>query len=233
MHLISRSPLRLLTAAAMLTGVFVSSAAFAGDIYVCERAGDQTCTCSSPDAAEALPPLPSGCHKERITAAGEQTAGIIRSAEHLGRKAWMREAITKYGERFQQWENAACPKVECVPGSISGYRRCTYSAFACSPEVDQRQLADLRRDRGAGPADASYYQSRIEERRSGRELGPDEIAEMQRLLRRLGYDVSVDGQFGEQTSQALIRFERESGRGPADGEPTPRVLEQLRRAASR
>ncbi len=242
MQLISIPKAGRLAAAAFaaLTGAFFTSAVWAGDEYICERPGEQSCTCASPGAGEALPPLPSGCHKERITAAGEQTLGIIRSAEHLGRKAWQREVITKYGERFQQWEFAACPKIECVPGAIAGSRRCTYSAFACSPEVDQRQLADLRRDRGYGgdggperasaPADTSYYDHSIEDRRSRRELNSDEISEMQRLLRRLGYDVSVDGQFGEQTSAALIRFERRNG-GPSDGEPTPRVLEQLREAA--
>ncbi len=228
----ARIGLHARVAAAAITAIFFSSSVFAADIYICERSGDRSCTCASPTAPDSLPPLPAGCHKERIQAAGEQTFGIIRSAEHLGRKAWQREVITKYGERFQQWENAACPAVECVASGNAGERRCTYSAFACTPDVDQRALADLRRERGAGPVDASYYDRSIQDRRSRRELGPDEISEMQRLLRRLGFDVSVDGQFGEQTSRAVIQFERQNG-GPSDGEPTIRVLEQLRRAASR
>jgi Putative peptidoglycan binding domain len=216
-------------AAFAVIGTFFSFAALA-DEFICERQGDHDCACAAREAAELLPPLPTGCHKERITAAGEQTLGIVRSAEHLGRKAWQRQVVDKYGERFQQWENAACRAIECVPGSLAGSRRCTYSAYACSPEVDTRVLADLRRDRGAGPAPADFYDRSASDDRGRRELRSEEIAELQRLLRQAGYDVSVDGQFGEQTSEALIKWQRRTG-SSGDGEATFRNLELLRHAS--
>ncbi len=204
-------------------------AASAADVPICDG-GDQRCACASREAAEMLPPLPTGCHKELITAAGEQSLGVIRSAEHLGRKAWQRQVVDKYGERFQQWENAACRKTECIPGSLAGSRRCTYSGYACSPEVDIKVLTDLKRGREESAPPPEYYEHAREERSGHRELGQDEIAEMQRLLQRLGFSVSVDGQFGEQTNEALIRWQHRAGL-PADGEATYRNLEALRHAS--
>jgi hypothetical protein len=217
-------------AALLATLLLLPLAAFAGDVPICEQQGNQECVCASREAAELLPPLPAGCHKERIAASGDQSFGVVRSAEHLGRKAWQREVITKYGERFQQWENAACPKVECVAGGIAGTRRCTYSGYACSPEVDIKALADLKRSRGEGAPPPEYYEHAREENRGRRELGSDEIAELQRLLRDRGYSVSVDGQFGEQTSEALIKWQHRAGMHE-DGEATFRNLEALRHAS--
>jgi hypothetical protein len=218
-----------------VTGMFSAfSVSSAEDFFKCDRQGDLDCPCASPDAGEALPPLPAGCHKERITAAGEQTLGIVRSADYLARKAWQRQAIEKYGERFQRWDVAACRAVECGPGSIAGYKRCTYSAFACSPDVDVRALADLKRGGGgggfdqAGPQREEYYERNRAERVGGRELEYQEIVELQRLLNRAGYPIAIDGQFGEATSEALIRWQRRAG-VPEDGQPTFHNLEELRR----
>jgi hypothetical protein len=196
------------------------------NLTICDRQGDRDCICGSPEAADRLPELPAGCHKERINAAGELSYGIVRSATYLGRKAWQRQVLEKYGERFQRWDMAACRTIECTPGALAGSKRCTYSGFACSPDVNLAALAELKRARGEG--DSTEYRERHEsERRADRELGPEEISEMQRLLRRMGYEVAVDGQFGEQTSEALIKWERRVGL-PDRGEPTFRILEELR-----
>jgi len=215
-------------------GALISfSAALAEEDNVSRCDGsDRDCPCASPDPAG----LPEGCKHERITAAGEQTLGVVRSKHYLARKAWQRQVIDKYGERFQQWEHAACRTVECGPGSISGYSRCTYSAFPCAPDVNTRDLYELKRIRSEQPAPEFsqkheeaevVYQKREEERRVSRELGSDEIAEMQRLLRGDGYRVFVDGQFGEQTSEALLRWQHRLGLRE-DGEPTVQNLELLR-----
>ncbi|MGO9545844.1 MAG: peptidoglycan-binding domain-containing protein [Rhodomicrobium sp.] len=161
-------------------------------------------------------------------ASGEQTLGVIRSKHHLARKAWQRQVIDKFGERFQQWEHAACRTVECGPGSISGYSRCTYAAYACAPDVNMHDVDELKRVRSEGPTPPEFYQRHEEERRSSRELGPDEISEMQRILRDMGYRVSIDGAFGEQTSEALIAWQRRAG-VREDGEATIKNLELLRR----
>lgn len=219
--------MRLIAAAAVIGMAFSLSPAMAGDdkdnIPVCDG-GDKDCMCASPE-----PRLPEGCQRERITAAGEQTLGVVRGKHYLARKSWQRQVIDKYGERFQRWDKAACQTVECGPGSISGYSRCTYSAFPCAPDVNSRDVDDLRRVRSVGPS-PEYYERHEEERRAVRELGPDEIAEMQRILRREGYSVSVDGQFGEQTSEALISWQRRAG-VRADGEATMRNLELLKHAS--
>jgi hypothetical protein len=216
-------------AAAAVIGVFSVSAALADDddIKLC-IGGGRDCACAHE------PELPSGCKRDRITAAGEQTLGVIRSKHYLARKAWQRQVIDKFGERFQQWEKAACPKTECGPGSIAGYQRCEYSAYPCNPDADKSAADLLRNPSGAGgyreadrdrdrPREGVYDRS-IDER----ELAPQEIEELQHLLRRAGFQVSIDGQFGEQTSEALIKWQRRAG-VHEDGEATFRNLRELKR----
>jgi hypothetical protein len=183
--------------------------------------------CDSPEVREHLPPAPQGCHAERITAAGGISYGIIRSADYLAREAWRRLVIEKYGERFQQWNLAACPKVECVPGAIAGTKRCTYSGYPCSPDVDLKRVAKLSEDRGATGGDERFER----ERERQRALDESEITEMQRLLGRAGFKTSIDGEFGERTSEALIKWQRKLGL-PEDGLPTYENLERLRHATS-
>jgi peptidoglycan hydrolase-like protein with peptidoglycan-binding domain len=83
--------------------------------------------------------------------------------------------------------------------------------------VDRQEVARLKED-----------QRRLEppyERR----LEGEEIAELQQLLRRAGYRIAVDGNFGEQSREALADWQRKSGI-PGDGEATFRSLEALRRS---
>ena len=218
-------------AAAALIGVFSVSAALADDddTKLC-NGGGRDCPCAHE------PELPPACKHDRITAAGEQTLGVIRSKHYLARKAWQRQVIDKFGERFQQWEKAACPKTECGPGSIAGYMRCEYSAYPCSPDAD-KVVIDTLRNGGGGYREAERDRDRDRDRgRDGasdrtvdeRELGPQEIEELQHLLRKAGFQVSIDGQFGEQTSEALIKWQRRAG-VHEDGEATFRNLRELKR----
>ncbi len=221
-------------AAAAVIGVFSVSAALADDddTKLC-NGGGRDCPC-----AQHEPELPPACKHDRITAAGEQTLGVIRSKHYLARKAWQRQVIDKFGERFQQWEKAACPKTECGPGSIAGYTRCEYSAYPCSPDADKVAIDSLRNDRGGyREADRDRDHDRVRDRDheggydrtvDERELGPQEIEELQHLLRKAGFQVSLDGQFGEQTSEALIKWQRRAG-VHEDGEATFRNLKALRR----
>ncbi len=139
---------------------------------------------------------PDGCHGELISAAGRLRPfeNAFPSARVSARKAWERQALTKFGERFKQWSTAACAKTECVPGSIAGMKRCTYSGYACSAN---KQLAE---DSGS----------------SGEPLDASEIRELQRLLRRAGIKnvrvgrsrriVKVDGEYGPVTAAAMAEY---------------------------
>lgn len=97
--------------------------------------------CSLPE-----PPLPAGCKRERIQAAGK----IAWFRPHqIGKAAWEAQAKTRFGERFADFKQAACVREECVKaGEVGVGTRCTYSAFPCSPEVTQAQLKALDRDVG-------------------------------------------------------------------------------------
>lgn len=139
---------------------------------------------------------PDGCHDELITASGRLRPfeNAFPSARESAKKAWERQALTKFGERFKQWSTAACAKTECVPGSIAGMKRCTYSGYACSAN---KQLA---------PETAGSVEP----------LNESEIREMQRLLRKAGIrrvrldsgrkEVKVDGEYGPVTSAAMAEY---------------------------
>jgi peptidoglycan hydrolase-like protein with peptidoglycan-binding domain len=56
-------------------------------------------------------------------------------------------------------------------------------------------------------------------------LSAAEIAELQRLLGRLGYTVGrPDGVAGSRTRNAISAFERSLGRAETTGQPTNRIL---------
>ena len=211
MQMFRRLPIGAAVTIAVISMVSDFSTAFAEDANTtCERQGDRDCICGSREVEEALPRLPAGCHRERITAAGGLSFGILQSADYLARRAWQGQVIDKFGERFQRWEFAACRVVECGPGALSGTTRCTYSGFACSPDVDTRVLDDLKKSSAE------------------RSLETDEVRELQRLLKRAGYSIAEDGKFGEATSEALIKWQHRAG-VREKGLPTPIVLELLRR----
>jgi len=139
---------------------------------------------------------PNGCHDELISASGRlrPVENAFPSARVSARKAWERQALTKFGERFKQWSTAACAKTECVPGSIAGMKRCTYSGYACSAN---KELAE----------DTSQ---------SGEPLDASEIYELQRLLRKAGIKkvrigskrrtVKADGEYGPVTAAAMAKY---------------------------
>ena len=203
-----------------------------------------------------LPELPKGCQRERIQASGELSFNVLRKASKIAEAAWQREVITKYGERFQDLTYAACKNVLCVKGAVSGTERCTISAFPCASDMGVPARAQLERlagldDRNLSPEDLRRVEhaeerreaiqevkreerreDRVEERRDdrivGRDLNPQEVREMQRLLNRAGYSVHPDGVFGDESRDALSAWERRAGMRD-DGYPTYEALERLRR----
>ncbi len=67
-----------------------------------------------------------------------------------------------------------------------------------------------------------------EERLVDRDLNPQEVRELQFLLKRAGYNVYPDGVFGDQSRDALSAWERRVGMRD-DGYPTFEALERLRK----
>jgi Putative peptidoglycan binding domain len=163
--------------------------------------------------------LPRGCQRQRIQATGGLTFGVVRSAGGRARRAWQRQVVFLFGERYQDWEMAACKKVFCTRATFAGSRRCTYSAFPCAQDTDPEALAALT-TRQIGPDGAGG---------GGEPLTTAGVKEIQELLRKVGFRVWVDGIPGEQTEQALARWQRK--RGLAGGGRLNRAsLEMLRHA---
>jgi hypothetical protein len=162
---------------AVLTAVVGAAAA----VFIAATAAQAQILCDNQGFAERLPPPPQGCHRERISASGNERPSTFW-ARRSALDHWQDQILTKFGERFGRWENAACPREECVPAALPGFTRCTLTAYACSTRVF---LEDYIGD--------AY------------ELNRADIREMQRLLNRYGYSLEVDGRFGGRTAEALER----------------------------
>jgi peptidoglycan hydrolase-like protein with peptidoglycan-binding domain len=71
--------------------------------------------------------------------------------------------------------------------------------------------------------------SEVQAAQAGSEIGPAEIREIQESLTALGFDAGpADGLLGEQTRSAIVKAQRQLG-WETDGEPSPELLEVLRR----
>jgi hypothetical protein len=157
--------------------------------------------CELPDIAKQLP---EGCKRDFVSASGNQrptTFWAMRSA----RNHWRDQVVTRFGERFAQWSEAACQRQECVPASLSGFTRCTLSGYPCVTKPELQAPLDL---------------------------SSAEVQEMQRLLNRLvkTANLAIDGEFGPKTARALEDWQRTNGQ-TIDGAPTRENLEKLRQAA--
>lgn len=93
----------------------------------------------------------------------------------------------------------------------------------------------LRADGIVGPATSVALHRQPRSVRSVRQLAlrhppvsGDDVITIQRALRRAGYQVAVDGHFGQQTEVAVARFQRARGLHP-DGVVGPRTWKALTR----
>lgn len=197
-----------------------------------------------------LPPLPRGCQGQKVEASGGLSFNIVRSAEKIAEAAWQREVLTKFGERYQDINFAACVTKLCVKGSISGTRRCTISAFPCASDMTKVDVDQIRKAESLTREDAEKVADRERpevgpgpgpdvgpgpERREGPpdfgrqgrtrfsdiELNDKELIELQSKL-----CVTPDGIPGQQTFSALSDFRRRAKLPP--GPPTRQDLEALR-----
>ncbi len=122
---------------------WTAAAVFLASLGLPFQAAHAGTACESEAVLKYLPPLPRGCQTQRIQATGALTFGVVQSAGRIARKAWQRQVVFFFGERYQDWEKAACKKELCVRATFAGSRRCTYSAFPCASDIDPEALAAL------------------------------------------------------------------------------------------
>jgi hypothetical protein len=188
--------------------------------------------CDTNEVRNYLPEGPKGCHRERIQASGGLSFGVLNSASKLAEKAWEREVLTKYGERYKDIADAACIRPLCVNGSISGTKRCTISAFPCAHDMDPAVRAEVQQLASRSDDAPDSRLSGLDGRGDGyyrRDrpvyvvLTPDEIADVQRYL-----GVNADGVWGPESQRALNQLRRSSGLR-FEGPPSRGDLEFLRK----
>jgi len=166
------------------------------------RAAEGVLDCDDAKIADKLPKPPDGCQREKISASGREGIGFTM-ARNRAEQAWQDQVRNKFGERFMQWAKAACPKSECDPGGMGMIGkhliRCTYTAYPC--------------------ANLPKFPEATE----------DMVKEVQKLLVAKGYDVPVDGKFGEKTRRALRKFQKKNGLDD-DGVADAKTMELLRKS---
>jgi hypothetical protein len=188
--------------------------------------GNAGTVCESEQPAKFLPPPPHGCQWQRIQASGGLSFGVVRSAGKNAEKAWARQVVTFFGERFADWDKAVCKKVLCVEASVAHSQRCTYSGFPCASDADQAAIKALETKQIDEPEPQPLLDQRGQA--PDRKLTASEIREMQELLSDAGYRVGRDGVFGDGTERALALWQRRRGL-PDKANPDWQSLEDLRR----
>lgn len=180
-------------------------------------------------AANAQEPV---CKDERIEAAGAASVFGEKRALSLAIANWQRAVRRKYGEEYIEWAKAVEKTQDCGSASVGTLgkfnKRCTVTAIPCTLARLDRDR-DYDRERELRERDRDFDRGREFDYRRDRDYVEDEIdpREIQRLLNRWGYRVRVDGVWGEESREALMRFQRRNGLEP-DGEPGPRTRAALR-----
>ncbi len=158
------------------------------------------------------PPLPAACKKERIQASGK--IGWFRP-QQFGKRAWEAQAKTRFGERFADFQKAACGHEECVhAGEIGVGLRCTYTAYPCSPDVTPVQLAALNRSLADLLNDAEQK----------------ELSTLlnQAIAQKIVKDLDCKKCNADQRREKALRAWRKQQGLPDDGGPTVADLDTLR-----
>jgi peptidoglycan hydrolase-like protein with peptidoglycan-binding domain len=174
-------------------------------------------------------------------AAGQQLGGepeaakeqIEQQAEEASGRLAQQEAEEAAARRLAQHQSeaAAEQKVAQRRAQEEAARR---QAQQQVEEAAARHLAQQQAEEAAAgrltQQQAEEAAKRQAQQQSALALGPADIAELQRLLNALGLNVGTpDGKAGPRTQEMVRAFQLASGE-PGTGEPTPGLLEALRRA---
>lgn len=157
--------------------------------------------------------------KEEVFATGKASLTKVPGAYLSSLWAWRKEAEARYGRKFRAWRNASNRNVDCAKGSKGGKSGwiCTRSATACSLS------AAIIGDGGGQGSDLVLPDKTLRRGDSG-----SDVRILQKLLNEAGYDVTVDGNYGHGTQDAVKDFQRKEHIG-VDGSVGPQTRERFRK----
>jgi len=160
-------------------------------------------------AAAALPASAKDCSKDVVTAEGEPFISRSLGAYPSSLFAWRKAAESKAGPGFQSWTFAEDKNINCEQVTVAGKKRwvCTRTARPC---------------KGIGSESKHYEFTRT--LRRGDE--GEDVKALQELLNSVGYELTVDGNYGRGTKEAVRDFQKRKGLS-ADGNFGPNTAEKL------
>lgn len=153
------------------------------------------------------------CKSEVVIAEGEPFLSRSLGAYPSSLFAWRKAAEAKAGPGFQSWRVAEDRKIDCEQVTIEGNKKrwvCTRSARPCKNELA-----------GAIGGSKPKFDRILRRGDSG-----DDVKALQGLLNDLGYELTVDGNYGRGTKEAVRDFQQKNGLG-ADGNFGPKTAEVL------
>lgn len=155
------------------------------------------------------------CKAEPVIAEGQPFISRSLGAYPSSLIAWRSAARERDGNDHQSWRKAEDRKVECLQVKLDdGKKRwvCTRSARPCA---------------GGGPITGGQEENKYEFTRTLRRGDKgDDVEALQKLLDEAGYEVTVDGDFGRSTQEAVRAFQKANDLG-SDGVAGPKTFEVL------
>ncbi|MBL8565856.1 MAG: peptidoglycan-binding protein [Hyphomicrobiaceae bacterium] len=150
------------------------------------------------------------CKTDVVTASGEPFAARSIGAYPSSLFAWRKAAEAKAGSGYQSWTVAEDKRVDCEQVDVSGKKRwvCTRSARPCKGLI--------------GTAEKKPEFTRTLRRGDSGE----DVKAMQFLLNDLGYELELDGNYGQLTQDAVLDFQTKNGL-KGDGNFGPDTAEKL------
>ncbi len=154
------------------------------------------------------------CKDEVVIAEGEPFISRSLGAYPSSLFAWRKAAEAKAGPGYQSWRVAEDRKIDCEQVTLeNGKKRwvCTRSARPC-----QNALAGA-----VGGGEKPTFDRILRRGDKG-----EDVKQLQELLNDLGYELTVDGDYGRATKEAVRDFQRKNDLS-ADGNFGPKTAEVL------
>ncbi|MCB1519879.1 MAG: peptidoglycan-binding protein [Hyphomicrobiaceae bacterium] len=165
-------------------------------------------------AGSAIPALAKECKNDVVVAEGEPFISKNLGAYPSSLFAWRKAAGDKAGPGFKSWRVAEDRKIDCEQVNLEGKKRwvCTRSARPCQ---------------GIGGVEEKKFEFTRTLRRGD---SGDDVKALQELLNGIGYELTVDGNYGRGTKEAVRDFQKRNGLS-ADGNFGPNTAEKMQAEA--
>jgi hypothetical protein len=186
-------------------------------------------------AAVGMPAYAKECRDEAITATSREYLSRSLGAFPGSWAAWRKKVKNELGEGWQAWRRAEERKINCEQVVSSGRSRwtCTRSARPCRPGSGETNVGGGTGG-GTGTGDGGSTNTGGQppddlpaiDRVLRRGMKNAQVETLQYLLREAGYDLKLDGDFGQATEQAVRDFQKKNDL-KVDGRAGPDTIEAL------